>query len=448
MMVALSSPDDSAGLVPGRDTIEVFSQPTQAGQFFDDRGTLLIAQIMASLGGFSNGFITYVNGSLVALIQKDRGFEHYLDGVLTGSIIIGSGLGSILGGHMADARGRRQASMIGELIIIASSLLGTISPHPGAIITSRIVTGIGCGICQAVKPIFVSELAPSNARGRALALFQLMYSLGIATVKLVDYVLQKCAPALVWRLLVALGALPAFILLLVLGFCAPESPVWLANLSPMHRMSNNNQHAVCGCLDSLSTFQRFEDKTAQVQAQCPDNVSVPEEAQSLWSQLEMLLSAKRSVRKPMLVAAALIAAMQGTGSTVLIMKSADFMAKAGAGDDAAFYSIFIGVAHVVGASGAVAMTDTLNRRPMLLGGLWVLLFLATLLGVLYSVGSESAMGVSIATIYLYVIVWTSTVAPMLTVIVTEVIYKCIIHGQDYTLNAYTISSPINTLLFD
>ena len=85
------------------------------------------------------------------------------------------------------------------------------------------------GICQATKPIYVTELAPASYRGRVMAVFSLAYSAGIMATKLVHYaVRQDIAPPVRWRLVVALGTAPALALLLVIVTCVPESPVWLS----------------------------------------------------------------------------------------------------------------------------------------------------------------------------------------------------------------------------
>merc|ERR1711907_9089 len=187
-----------------------------------------LAVVMAVLGGFANGFTTNISGDLVYLLQKDRGFEHVLDGLVSGSVFLGGAAGCLLGGYLADIKGRKMTAMMGEIIIVMSCMFTTISPHPAAVITFRSFTGIGIGICQAGKPIYVSELTPAKFRGRVLASFGLMYSAGIACTKFVHYGVRDADPATSWRLLVAIGAIPATALLLFIMVFVPESPVWLA----------------------------------------------------------------------------------------------------------------------------------------------------------------------------------------------------------------------------
>lgn len=89
----------------------------------------------------------------------------------------------------------------------------------------RFVLGINCGITIGIASIYLTEVAPRELRGAIGACNQLAVTVGIvvAYVATLSYTLNT---ATLWPVSVALGAVPAFISLLVLPFC-PESPRFL-----------------------------------------------------------------------------------------------------------------------------------------------------------------------------------------------------------------------------
>ena len=151
----------------------------------------------------------------------------------------------------------------------------------------------------------------------------------------------------------------------------------------------------------------------------------------------------------MLLSLVLMLVHQFTGASVLIINSITFLAAAGAEHDAEanLYAIFIGVTHFCGACIALIITDTLNRRPMLLGGVAAVAVIMATLGILMVVPS-APVEARISMIYAFILVYQAvtvsnpspnakfptlttlslidpdpdqaTVAPMFSCIVTEI----------------------------
>ena len=79
------------------------------------------------------------------------------------------------------------------------------------------------GLASAVAPVYISEVAPPESRGRLVTFFQLAVTIGILVAYLVGLAFD---PIEGWRWMLGLGAVPA----IVLGFGMlrmPQSPRWL-----------------------------------------------------------------------------------------------------------------------------------------------------------------------------------------------------------------------------
>src|SRR3981189_3506587 len=75
-----------------------------------------------------------------------------------------------------------------------------------------------------VAAVFISELAKAHGRGRFVLLYELVFPIGLSAAALVGL---WVVPHLGWQWMFVIGALPAF-LALVLRWLLPESPRWLA----------------------------------------------------------------------------------------------------------------------------------------------------------------------------------------------------------------------------
>jgi len=382
-----------------------FSEGTETKQAddVDTEDHLVGAIIMAGLGGFSNGFAVNVAGDVVRHLQQDRPFDPHLNGLISGSIFLGGACGCLLGGYFADLKGRKSTSIVGEVIIIFSCMVTCISPHPAPVIIFRMTTGIGIGICQAAKPIYVSELSPASFRGRVMAVFSLMYSAGLLATKMMDFVLADVDPATLWRLLVITGAIPATVLLLVLVLCIPESPVWL-------RMN-----------EKAST----EETKDLIQEDC--TVTTDEETKPIskisshrgLAAVKALFGDERH-RRPLLLSLVLISAHQLTGAAVIILNSTSYMRSCGASTDASFLAMFVGVAHFCGACIGLGITDCMDRRPQLLLGMLLVFVSLTTLGAVLSVSGSALLSLRVSLLYVYIAAYQAMVAPMFGAIVTEI----------------------------
>jgi MFS family permease len=119
-------------------------------------------------------------------------FNHPKDSVQGGivaSMSFGSLLGALSSSFLADRVSRRTAIQIGAFIFIVGAILQCSAQNIGHLIVGRVVGGVAIGICSAIVPVYQSELAPKNIRGRVVSLQQWAITWGI----LIQYYIQYAA---------------------------------------------------------------------------------------------------------------------------------------------------------------------------------------------------------------------------------------------------------------
>jgi MFS family permease len=68
---------------------------------------------------------------------------------------------------------------IGSVLVIGATFMQTFSPHSMALyIVGRGIIGLGQGVALPAGATYLSEMAPTKIRGRALSTFQVFYSVG------------------------------------------------------------------------------------------------------------------------------------------------------------------------------------------------------------------------------------------------------------------------------
>src|SRR5258707_1283934 len=143
-------------------------------------------------------------------------------------VLMSSGIGAILGayiwGWLADRIGRRKV-FIGTVLnfSIATGLL-YFTPDNGWIYLSvmRFFVGLGVGGLYCVDLPLVQEFMPSSKRGWVGGIVTCVIPLGVG----LGAVMGSLVGSGQWRLLFAIGVLPALLVLLV-RLWVPESPRWL-----------------------------------------------------------------------------------------------------------------------------------------------------------------------------------------------------------------------------
>lgn len=202
-----------------------------AGTAFDSgrltRGQRRIA--LTAVGGyFVDGYdLLILSGALLA-IRPELGLSAGMTGILTASAFVGMAVGSPLSGPLTDRFGRRPVFFASMLLFTFGSLAVLGASQVWLLVALRFVVGLAIGMDMPPSAALITEFIPSRRRGTFTALGGVAWMLGGVTAILVTMLIDGVAGGpQPWRLVLATGALPAIVLLL-LRHRTPESPYWLS----------------------------------------------------------------------------------------------------------------------------------------------------------------------------------------------------------------------------
>ena len=181
---------------------------------------------MAIIGNMSEFFDMFLIGFIVNLLTNAPGWE--LTGFHSGIILAGAGLGTVLGsiawGRLADKIGRKQAFIWCIGVLVAFTAASAFTPVNGWIVLAILRTGVGFGVggLNITSVPYVQEFVPAKQRGLLAGLTSVFIPAGIFLGGLVT---KYLGDDLGWRGLIAVGCIP--IILLAWARIIPESPRFL-----------------------------------------------------------------------------------------------------------------------------------------------------------------------------------------------------------------------------
>ena len=172
------------------------------------------------------------------------GFSDATAGILGTVALATSAVGGITFGFVADRVGRTRALMFTILIFSLASLGTATSQSLLQLLLWRALLGIGMGGEWATGAVLISETWPPAHRNKAISIMQTGWALGYLLAAVLGAVIL--GPAWLgddsWRLLFALGAAPALLVLWVRR-SVPEPDLWTEHRAAP-RTQGRNQFAV------------------------------------------------------------------------------------------------------------------------------------------------------------------------------------------------------------
>ncbi|ORX61431.1 hypothetical protein DM01DRAFT_278679 [Hesseltinella vesiculosa] len=183
-----------------------------------------------SLGGFIYRFDNSIIEAYVAAPEFTRNYHLDPDsgaGIAAVSVTLGAGfLASFMSGFVADRLGRKFLFYVAGILNVVGSIIQCTAPNLAAFLCGRVITGLGLGTFSMLVPLYQSEIARPENRGRLITLYQVGVTLGILVGFWIYYGVMMTNPFATWKTLLALQLVPSGILILGLHLI-PESPRWL-----------------------------------------------------------------------------------------------------------------------------------------------------------------------------------------------------------------------------
>jgi len=174
--------------------------------------------------GYDVGVSTAVAPKVQAAFQLTQGQLQLFVGCLNFWTIWGCALLSPL---VSDRYGRRATFVVAAAGFIVGVLWQATASSYTQLMCGRTLVGLGCGIGEAVDPLYISELAPAAHRGELGSWAEIGIDVGVMLGFASSIVLYNVPDALEWRLMLGLGAVLPAVMIYLCRYVLPESPRWL-----------------------------------------------------------------------------------------------------------------------------------------------------------------------------------------------------------------------------
>lgn len=186
-------------------------------------------QVVTGLGLIAalDYFDFYVVGFLMAFLSPSWGLTYGQSGIILLSAGLGSIIGAIIFGGLADRFGRKAPMLFGSVLCGICSAGIAIIPDGAWQLFATLRFGVGLGLAATVTATMalIVEHTPTRHRTLIGSLVVVFTSGGPLIASLTMATLME---SIGWRGIAGLGALPAFVALAVI-FIVPESTRWLVS---------------------------------------------------------------------------------------------------------------------------------------------------------------------------------------------------------------------------
>src|SRR2546421_2186019 len=171
----------------------------------------LKAMITSGMGFFTDAYDLFIIGVVLAILTP-LWHLNALDVSLLGSTsLIAAALGSLIFGRLADRLGRKFVYGYELIVLAIGAIASALSPNVLFLLIFRFILGLGIGGDYPVSATLMSEDANRRDRGKLITMVFSMQGLGLILGPLVAIVLLLAGinHDLIWRIMLALGAVPA-----------------------------------------------------------------------------------------------------------------------------------------------------------------------------------------------------------------------------------------------
>ncbi|CAO3629076.1 unnamed protein product [Cunninghamella echinulata] len=189
----------------------------------------------AFLGGIMFGFDIGSNSGAIGTQQYQDFFNRpdaLLQGGINGALSAGCFVGALIAAYPADRFSRKYTLIAASFLFIIGSILQSAANGVAMLCAGRAINGLSVGITSMVIPLYQSEVAPKEIRGRLVAIQQWSITWGIFLAFWIQTGCGHIQSTAAFRIPWAVQGVPAVIL--VAGMWAfPHSPRWLADKGRM-----------------------------------------------------------------------------------------------------------------------------------------------------------------------------------------------------------------------
>ena len=383
-------------------TSPLAQRPTSTSLHAGGRAFVYLAAAFAGLGGLLFGYDTGVISGAELFFKNDFTLSTFALEVIVSGVLAGAAVGALAGGRLADLFGRRLLLIVTAVIFAVGAVICAAATSASILIAGRIIVGLGIGLSSGTVPVYISEVAPADARGWTVSLFQLAITLGILLAYVVDYAFSKSQA---WRWMFGLAVVPAAIFAIGMFFL-PESPRWL-----VRHGDSNRARAV------LARIRNTPDVGSEL-AEIEQSLTQSQEHGS-WRDL-----LSPALRPALIMGIGLAVFQQVTGINTVIYYAPLIIQSAGvsSASGAILATAGIGVVNVLMTIVSMWLIDRIGRRPLLLTGIAGMVLTLGFLGWAFhsTIRSESLSVLAVVSMMVYVASFAIGLGPIFWLLIAEI----------------------------
>lgn len=309
---------------------------------------LFFCALTSSLAGFLFGFDTVVISGAEQIIQTLWGLNSTLHGLAISMALWGTVVGSLIGGWPTERLGRRTTLLAIGILYFVSAVGCAYAPEVYSFMVARFIGGLGIGISTIVAPLYISEIAPPEQRGRLTGMFQFNIVFGILMAFLSNAVISWIGGDNAWRWMLGIAAVPS-VIYAITCLRLPESPRWLIT----HRGDRKGGLEVFRLINPHLSDEELNLLADQVR----DSVAKLDHAEKFFS---------ARLRVPILLAFLIAFFNQLSGINAILYFAPRIFEMTGLAKSAALLqSVGIGVTNLVFTYVGLWLIDRLGRRTLL-----------------------------------------------------------------------------------
>merc|ERR1712093_587613 len=354
------------------------------------------AYLMCAFASFGGIFFGYDSGYINGVLGSEL-FVHKVEGptadalssshqsLVVSILSAGTFFGALIAGDMADMIGRKWTVIFGCLIYMIGVIIQMITGAGNAlaaIVTGRLVAGIGVGFESAIVILYMSEICPRKVRGALVAGYQFCITIGIMLASIVVYATEDRTDTGAYRIPIAIQF--AWALILAGGLMTlPDSPRYFVKRGRLEQATI-----------ALSKLRGQPRDSEYVQVELSEIVAneeyeraiIPEAGWfSSWANCfkGSLWQSKSNLRRTIL-GTSLQMMQQWTGVNFIFYYSTPFLQSTGAIDNTFLISLIFTLVNVCSTPLSFWTVERFGRRTILFwGALGMLIcqFLVAIIGV-------------------------------------------------------------------
>ena len=316
----------------------------------DTRRMNWFVSIAAAVAGLLFGLDIGVISGALPFITDHFTLSSQLQEWVVSSMMLGAAIGALFNGWLSFRLGRKYSLMAGAVLFVAGSIGSAFAASVEVLLVARVVLGVAVGIASYTAPLYLSEMASENVRGKMISMYQLMVTLGIVLAFLSDTAFSYSGN---WRAM--LGVLVVFL---------PNSPRWLAE---------KGRH-----IEAEEVLRMLRDTSEKARDELNEIRESLKLKQGGWA----LFKVNRNVRRAVFLGMLLQAMQQFTGMNIIMYYAPRIFKMAGftTTEQQMIATLVVGLTFMFATFIAVFTVDKAGRKPALKIGFSVMALGTLVLG--------------------------------------------------------------------